>query len=166
MKDTTSTDMRILSQAVKILQQDILKKKQVFSGTFSSTSEADSVVPMLRSFLHMLLDGPGISVDTPPASSEKTVVSLDQTIMHNSVQKRSQKLKSVPHHLHEQETPQSLMLAIKIHMKTGKESLVDMLAEQWFCVSYHRLRQLSTDLANFSHCSLGTRGCCSSCTSH
>ncbi|KAG7161869.1 hypothetical protein Hamer_G007532 [Homarus americanus] len=71
MKDTTSTDMRILAQTAKILQRDILEKKQVFSGCFSSTSEADTIVPTLRSFLHILLDGPGIDVDISFASSKK-----------------------------------------------------------------------------------------------
>ncbi|KAG7160882.1 hypothetical protein Hamer_G007652 [Homarus americanus] len=84
MKDTTSTDMRILTQAAKILLQDILEKKQVFSGSFSSTSEADSVVPTLSSFLHILLDGPGIDVDIPPppASSKKIMLSLAQIDYH------------------------------------------------------------------------------------
>ncbi|KAG7178134.1 hypothetical protein Hamer_G003910 [Homarus americanus] len=76
MKDTTSTGMGILAQAAKILRRDLLEKKQVFSGSFSSTSAADSVVPTLRSFLHILLEGPGIDVDIPPDSSEKIVLSL------------------------------------------------------------------------------------------
>lgn len=130
------------------MRRDILEKKQLFSGSFSNTSEADSVVPTLRSFLHMLLDGPGIDVDITPASSEKIVLSLAQTIMYNSVCKRSPNPQSVPCHLRERETPLSHMLAMKVHMKTGKESLVDMLAERGICVSYDRLRQLSTDIAN------------------
>ncbi|KAG7167621.1 hypothetical protein Hamer_G019010 [Homarus americanus] len=88
MKNTTSIDMRILAQAAKILRRDILEKRQVFSGSFSTTSEADSVVPTLRCFLHILLDCPGIDVDIPPASSRKIVLPLAQTIMHNSVGKR------------------------------------------------------------------------------
>ena len=52
MKDSTSPDMQILAQAVKILRRDILDKMQMFSGSFSDTSKADSVVPTLRSFLH------------------------------------------------------------------------------------------------------------------
>ena len=150
MKDPTSSDMRTLAQAVKILRRDMLDKRQMFSGSFTSTSEADSVVPFLRSFLHMLLDGPGIAVDTPPASSEKIVSSLAQTIMYNSVGKRSSNPQSVPRHPRERETPLSIMLAMKVHMQTGnyKESLVDTLAERGICVSYHRLRQLSTDIAN------------------
>ncbi|KAG7177329.1 hypothetical protein Hamer_G000651 [Homarus americanus] len=101
MKNTTSTDMRILAQAAKILRRDILEKKQVFSGFFSSTSEADSVVLTLRSFLHILLDGLSIDVDIPSASSKKIVLSLVQTIMHNSVGKRSPNPQNMPRHRRE-----------------------------------------------------------------
>ena len=67
--------------------------------------------------------------------------------MQNMV-KRSLKAMSVPRHLCERETPMSLVLAMKLYMKTSKECLVDMLAERGICISYHRLRQLSTDIAN------------------
>ena len=95
-----------------------------------------------------MLDGPGIDVDRPPASSGKIVSSLAQSIMYNYIGKRSSNPQSVPRHPRERETPLSIMLAMKVHMKTGKESLVDTLAERGICVSYHRLRQLSTDIAN------------------
>ncbi|XP_042243427.1 protein shisa-like-2B [Homarus americanus] len=50
--------------------------------------------------------------------------------MHNSVGKTSPNPQSVLRHRRERETLLSLMLAMKVHMKAGKESLVDMLAER------------------------------------
>ena len=149
MKDNTTPDVRTLVRAARILRRDMLQKKQLFTGSYTSTSEADSVTPLLRSFLHMMLDGTGIrqTVDAP-ASSEKIVSSLAQTIMFNSVGKRSDKPESGIRHHRERETPQPIMLAMKVHMKSGKANLVDTLAERGICVSYHRLRQLSTDIAN------------------
>ncbi|KAG7159600.1 hypothetical protein Hamer_G004262, partial [Homarus americanus] len=73
MKDTTSTDMRILAQAAKIRRRDVI------------------------------------------------VLSLAQTIMHNSVGKKSPHPQSVSRHRRERETPVSLMLAKKVHMKTGHQ---------------------------------------------
>lgn len=148
MKENLSGDMKNLAQAARILRQDILHKKQTFSGSFSSSSERDSVVPTLQSFLHMLLDGAGIDVEEPPASSEKIVVSLAEAITYNCVGKRSKKAHSCLRHPRERETPMPLMLAMKAHMTTGKESLVDLLAERGICVSYDRLRQVTTDIAN------------------
>ena len=50
-------------------------------------------------------------------------------------------------HPRERETPQVIMLAMQLHFH-GEKRLVDLMAKRRICVSYDRLRQLSTDLAN------------------
>ena len=144
----SSEDMKILAQASKILRRENLRKQKNFTGRFCDTAESDVISPAMSSFLHMLIDGPYIDVQNPPISSKKLVLSLGQLIVHNMVKRRSLKPESIPRHIRERETPQSLMIAMKIHMKTGKECLVDMLAQRGICVSYKRLRQISTDIAN------------------
>ena len=42
----------------------------------------------------------------------------------------------------------SICATMKVHMRTGNESLVNMLAEHGLSISYDRLRRLSTDLFN------------------
>ena len=69
MQDNTSTDVSIILKAAHILRREYLPMKQAFTGSFSSTCEANSIPPMLRSFIHMLLDGSGI--DQPPPDPEK-----------------------------------------------------------------------------------------------
>ena len=39
-------------------------------------------------------------------------------------------------------------MAMKIHFQTGRESLIDDLHQRGLCISYDRLRVLSTDIAN------------------
>ena len=38
---------------------------------------------------------------------------------------------------------------MKVHMRTGNESLVNMLAERWLSISYDHLRRLCTALIHF-----------------
>lgn len=148
IKGNRSTDVSIILRAAKILRQEFLPMKQAFTGSFSTSSEADSIPPMLRSFLHMLLDGSGI--DQPPPGPEKSQVaaSIGQQIIFNSVRCRSKKPGSVPRHIKDRETPASLYLAMKLHLQTGSASLVQTMHQRGLCVSYDRLKTFSTDIAN------------------
>ena len=56
MKSNTSTDVSILFRAAKILREEYLPKEQSFTGSFTASCEADSILPLLRSFLQMLLE--------------------------------------------------------------------------------------------------------------
>ena len=60
MKYNASTEVSILYKAAKILQKDCLHARQVFTGSFSHESEAESLPTTLSSFLHTLLDEPHI----------------------------------------------------------------------------------------------------------
>lgn len=51
MKDNTSIDVAII-----LNRREYLPTKQAFTGSFSTSCEAESIPPMLRAFLHMLLD--------------------------------------------------------------------------------------------------------------
>ena len=124
MKDNRSTDVSTILKAAKSLRQIYLQMKHAFTGSFSSSCEADSIPPMLRSFLHMLLDGSGIDQAPPGSEKSQVVTSIGQQIMFNSVRRRSKKPSSVPRHIKDRETPASLYLAMKLHLQTGSASLV------------------------------------------
>ena len=148
MKNNTSTNVSIIFKAAKILRQEYLPMKHAFTGSFSTSCEADSIPPMLRSFLHMLLDGSGI--DQPPPGPEKSqaATSIGQQIIFNSVRCRSKKHGSVPRHIRERETPASLYLAMKLHQQSGSRYLVEAMHKRGMCVSYDRLKTFSIDIAN------------------
>ncbi len=148
MKDNTSSEVSTLHKAAKILRREYLKMRQAFTGSFSTSSEAESIPTTLRSFLYMLLDGPSIDQPSPGSKKSKVATSIGQQIIFNSVARRSKKHDSVPRHNRDRETPASLYMAMKVHLQTGRESLIDDLHQRGLCISYDRLRVLSTDIAN------------------
>ncbi|ELU13546.1 hypothetical protein CAPTEDRAFT_218243 [Capitella teleta] len=143
----SASDINLLSKAATLLRKDILNKKQKFTGSFSSSSEADSVTDSLLVFMRMVLDGPTPGKIDVPSSSDKIALSLSELIMFNCVEKRSSSSRKLRHN-QERETPLPLILAMKIHMKTGQKTLVDTLTEQGLCTSYSRTNQIACDLAN------------------
>ena len=147
MKSNKSTIVSEIHKAAKILRHEFLLMKQSFSGSFSSNCEASSLPPMLRSFLHMLLDGSGINQSHPGPDQSRIVASIGQQIIYNSVKERSKDPDSIPRHK-EKGTPASIYLAMNLHPKTGSASLVQTMHKRGLCVSYDRLKTLSTDLAN------------------
>ena len=73
--------------------------------------------------------------------------SLYQLLMYNCVERRSSQASKTLHRL-ERGTPLPLMLAMKIHMKTGQRNLIDSLAQRGLCSPYSRMSQVSCQLAN------------------
>ena len=70
------------------------------------------------------------------------------TYHFNSVERRSTKPKSILRHIRDRETPAALYLAIRLYRKSGSKSVINVLHQQGLCISYDRLRMLSTDIAN------------------
>lgn len=148
MKDNISSEVSILHKAAKILRRDYLKTGQEFKGSFSTTCEEEAIPTTLRTFLQMLLDGPGIDQPPPLSEKSKVVTSIGQQIVHNSVARRSNKPSSFSRHIRKRETPASIYMAMKLYLQSGRESLIDVMHKRGLCISYDRLRVLSTDIAN------------------
>ena len=145
----SNSDVFLLSQAAKILRKRILQQKQYFTGSFSDKSEVQSVPTLLLTFMQMLIDGPKINTNqTSNNNLSAAVLSLSQLVSFNTVKERSNQPENVPRHVRDRETPLAIYIAIKIHATTRKESLVNTFHERGLCISYSRLRSLSTDLAN------------------
>ena len=69
-------------------------------------------------------------------------------VTYNAVKVRSSNSDCVPSHIRERETPLSIYLAIKLYAMTRKEAIIDILHQKGLCISYKRLRSLTTDIAN------------------
>ena len=150
MKDNTSNDVSTLHKAAKILRKEYLNISHAFTGSFSNPSdnEDESLPPTLKSFLHMLLDGPGIDQPLPVSQMSEVITSIGQQIILNSVERRSTKPGNIPRHIRDRETPAALYLAMKLYLKSGSKSVINVLHQRGLCISYDRLRMLSTDIAN------------------
>lgn len=142
MKDNISIEVSTFQEAAKILQREYLHVKQAFTGSFSTSWEAEFIPLTLKSFLLMLFDGPG--VDEPPPGSEKSkvVTCIRQQMIFNSAGRRSKKPGSISRYIKDKETPASLYVAMKVHFQTGHETLIDnmhrrglhnILYDRWKC---------------------------------
>ena len=77
MEDNTSTDVSVILKTAKILRGECQPIKQAFTRSFSNKCEVDSIPPMLRSFLHMLLDGSGINQPPPQPKMSNVAKSIE-----------------------------------------------------------------------------------------
>ena len=157
----------VLVKAIKILRKHIMNMKFDFTGSFSPESEVKSVPSiqtLSRSFQQMMLDGPGImkvNKESPALVSSASehvpaaALSISQLIIYNSVKHRSTN-PCIPRHIHTRENPLVIYIAIKIYSNTEMKSLVDSMhgrgLQSRLCISYSRLRTISTDLANSIIC--------------
>ena len=117
MSKQASSKMITLANAAKIIRAETLAKKQYFTGSFSRSSEEESIPEILKVFLHMLLDGPGIEENPSTPISSKIVSSIGQLIVFKTVYKRKESNDSqgVPRHIRCREKPHALLLAMQIH---------------------------------------------------
>ena len=76
MKGNRTTDVSIIFKAAKILGNGYLHLQQEFTGSFPTTSESNSIPPILKSFLHVLLYG---------SAKSKNTASIGQQIIFNFV---------------------------------------------------------------------------------
>ena len=147
MKDNTSTEVSILFKAAKILRKDCLRLKQTFTGSFSeSNSESVELPTTLSSFLHTLLEGSDILQE--PSNKSKIVTSIGHQIIYNSVGRKSSNPERIPRHIRDRETPSVIYMAMKLYLKSGSKSVLDVMHQRGLCISYDRLLVLSTDIAN------------------
>ena len=155
MRKQDNTDkIMILSKAARLLREEILSLRNEFQGTFDAGCEESSVPPALRIFLNMLLDGPKMSLDgdqaePPELQSPKVALHIGHQLVYNCVKRRSKKGSKAPRHPRIRETPYPLYICIKTYLNT-KKAIVDQLHQSGTSVSYDRVRQLATDIANTS----------------
>ena len=108
--------------------------------------------------MSMLING-GDGDQEPPEPTKTIALSIAQTLSFNCVDRRRGKATDGRvHHPKERETPQAIMLAMKLHLHSGEKGLIDMMSRRGMCISYSRLRQISTDLANSTIAAWETEG--------
>ena len=96
----------------------------------------------------MILGGTNIENQTDNNEDVKSAaLSITQLLVFNAM-KRSRKNSSAVRHNLDRETRLPLYLGLLVHNKTRKRDLIDKLFERGLSVSYDRVLQLSTDVAN------------------
>ena len=150
-KKRTDHDKNLLDKTASLLRQNRFKKKRkLFDGSFSSTSEEESCDDDLCYLLYRYLAGPRIDAenDKPKESLMAVVKTAAQFLDFNIAKKRSKNPDAVIRHNRDKETPFSISLAMRVHLLSGSEALKDELACRGLAISNDRLRQICTDMAN------------------
>ena len=141
-----------LMRAAQVIRKELLNiKTKQFDGFFTSECQRDSVPSSLLALVNMIQDGPNIKHQTQLASNASTTaaLSVSQLVVFNSVkQSRNSKPSVNVRHDRDHETPLPLYLGLKVHAVTCSKTLVDTLFHLGLCISYDRILQIQSDIAN------------------
>jgi hypothetical protein len=130
-----------LAKAVNTIRQAMARQKFYFSGTFEDGCQAKSVPEELLRLVSLLLTG------QESECYSQTVLSIAQLCQFNFKSNRTSNTQSIYHHRH-QETPLSVFLGLLIHSATRSRQLVEDLADLGLSITYDRILQISTSVAD------------------
>jgi hypothetical protein len=137
----------VLASAAKIVRRDIFNMQvNPFNGTFQPGDQEDAVPRSLMALIKMILHGPS-TVAEPVDSKLQAGINIAELVVFNAVKSGSGRGKST-YHCKSRETPLPLYLALFVHAKTRKRDMVDTLHDHGLSVSYDRIQNISTALAN------------------
>ena len=145
-----------LVKAAEIVRKDIFQTTCTFSGSFENSCERNAIPQSLLALVRMILEGPTIENQRNcNATREHIAVVLSELIYFNTVKRSREKdtkgttdTKDSIRHNPDMEPPLPIYLSMLIHAKTRSKDLINTLFNLGLCVSYKRLMDISTDLAN------------------
>lgn len=142
----SSEEYSALFEAAKLVRRKILvQEKWQFTGDFSGFS----IPQELKLLLHWIITGPRTTIDTgfkKKAEVEKSVNVLSEIVM-NSV-KTNRQVNTQGTFRQIVETPFTVGLGMHVHKTTRSKTLVDMLSSFNLSISYDKILQFETLLAN------------------
>jgi hypothetical protein len=145
------SDALNLMRAAQVVRKELFNKKRQFDGSFHPECQTESVPPSLLALVNMIFDGTNIAdqtqlMDSPTKTAALTIAQL---LVFNSVKHaRAGKSSGTVRHSRDRETPLPLYIALKIHGVTRMRGLIDTFFSLGLCVSYDRLLNLTSDIAN------------------
>lgn len=146
----TITDGMCVSWAARILRRDMFKDFPKFSGSLNEGfGPRDCVPPSLVNFLSTVLGGHNIDSGSPASFAEQTAAfSIAQLIRFNCVNRQHTNRSEHTRHHVDRETPLPIYLALMLHSRTRKKSLVDKISHLGLCVSYDRVQQIESTVTS------------------
>jgi hypothetical protein len=141
------SDAVILMRAAQIVRKEILDTQYKFQGSLLD-EKYDDLPSSLVALIQMILAGTNIESQTETGKDVNAATSsITQLLTFNAI-KRSRKDTQAVRHNPDRETRLPLYLGLLVYTKTRKRELVDTLFQHGLSVSYSRITQLSTQLAN------------------
>jgi len=146
-KRNQDDDAVVLMRAAEIIRNEIFQMEYRFKGSLLD-EQYDNKSTSLLALVQMILGGTNIEKQTENDREVKSAaISITELLTFNAV-KRSRKTSNAVRHNVDRETRLPLYLGLLVHNKTRKRDLIDTLFERGLSVSYDRVLQLSTDIAN------------------
>ena len=143
------SDSVYLMRTAKAIRKEIFSSTYAFKGTFESGCEENVVPPTLQVLMNMIMNGPNIECQAGiNKQRERIALSISELVMFNTTHSSSHIQNSPVRHNRERETPLPIYLALMVHAKTQKRSLVDKLHNLGLSISYNRLMSISSALGN------------------
>ncbi|VDI74380.1 Hypothetical predicted protein, partial [Mytilus galloprovincialis] len=127
-----------ISKAATFVRKDIFASNSEFKGTFPKGCQEASVPQSLLSLISMIQFGPNIQ----DRSYSQSTLTIAQLLMYSCTKKQSNR------HMKDHEPPVCAYLGVMIHCKTRKRDLVDTFFKLGLSVSYDRVLEISTSMAN------------------
>lgn len=143
------SDAVVLMRAANIIRNDIFQKRYTFTGSLTDKQYDDNTASLLA-LVKMVLGGTNIQNQMENNHVVKTAaISIAELITFNTVKSSRRKATAqTTRHSLERETRLPLYMGLLIHSKTRKRDLIDTLFEKGLSVSYDRVQQIATDVAN------------------
>lgn len=137
-----------LAKAAEIVRHEMFQVKQQFNGSFLPDCQGSSVPSSLLALVEMVLHGPNIR-NRQNSSTLNHTLSIAQLMLFNSVNYAKKEPKTgCGRHTTDRETPLPLYVGLKIHTLTRSKELVDIMYKLGISVSYERILQVLTNIAN------------------
>lgn len=141
-------DAMVLVKAAQIVRKDMLSSKLTFEGTFKPNCQDEAVPQSLQALVNMILEGPNIKHQTRVLSTNQTCLTIAQLFLFNCVKHQRQGDAASSRHTKDREPPLALYVGLKLHSLTRRKDLVNLMFERGMSVSYDRVIQVCTLLAN------------------
>ena len=140
-RDFQSEALLIL-KLTKIIRREIIQwKKFSFNGQFPPNCQCDSIPPLLKSLVSMLINGQDMCTSESQAS-----ITISQLIYFNAKSKCN--AASTSRHVKDREPPLPIYLGLQVHTLTRSKNLINSLYAFGLSISYLRVMELEDQLAS------------------
>lgn len=136
----------LLMRVAKLIRKEMFQHEYIFNGSLTD-EQYDNMPDLLETLIKMIL---GDSTNEQPDCADalsRAASSITQLIVFNSVKRSRTDTVSLRHNLG-RETVLPLYIGLLIYNTTRKRNLIDTLFNKGLSVSYERVLQFTTALAN------------------
>ena len=146
LKASEITGALHVSMAAEIVRSDILERSMKFDGSLEEDCMETYVPQSLIELVSMIEHSPDIEtqIETETIKSDLAIPHLLQYNCHQSPKKRSYMLQK---HAKSREAPFVIYVGLLLFAKTRKRQLIDILHQYGICISYDRVLEVSSQLA-------------------